>query len=206
MRYRHDTTLRQLAGQLLTRNAIVNDTMTLEEEVRNLCADASYDVDIRAAFLKRLDEGSLTREEDPVSHICAYFPAFDPERKEVFIGHHKKSGLWLFNGGHIDPGETLRESVMREIGEEWGIAVDPASTDTPFALYVTTITQSVSKRPCKYHFDIWFKVPLDKEVAHFDVAKLATEFHEAKWMTIPEAFKIASDPSTRAALSALERA
>jgi len=48
-------------------------------------------------FLQRIEEGKITRDENPKSHFCIYFAAYDPTAKKVFIGHHKKSGFWLFN-------------------------------------------------------------------------------------------------------------
>jgi hypothetical protein len=66
--------------------------------------------EIAKRFLDRLEQGILTKDENPVSHFCAYFSAYDPKVKEIFIGHHNKLGLWLFNGGHIDEGETTNET------------------------------------------------------------------------------------------------
>ena len=45
-------------------------------------------------FLKRLEEGAFTRDENPQSHFCAYFLPYNSENKKVFIVHHKKSSLW----------------------------------------------------------------------------------------------------------------
>ncbi|MEM6618830.1 MAG: NUDIX hydrolase, partial [Pseudomonadota bacterium] len=36
-------------------------------------------------------------------------------------------GSWGFFGGHREPGETLAEAASRELGEELGITLDPAS-------------------------------------------------------------------------------
>ena len=37
------------------------------------------------------------------------------------------NGMWVFPGGHVDKGEALREAGAREVREEAGIEVDPAS-------------------------------------------------------------------------------
>lgn len=64
---------------------------------RSLCdSEVTY-----KAFKKRLEEGNITRDENPKSHFCVWFLPYDLRTKKVFIVHHKKSGLW------ISPGDTL---------------------------------------------------------------------------------------------------
>lgn len=49
-------------------------------------------------------------------------------KRGVVLHRHKRLGLWLQPGGHIDPGETPWDAALREAVEETGLAVAfPAS-------------------------------------------------------------------------------
>lgn len=157
----------------------------------------------RQAFLKRLSQGKLTRDENPETHFCVYFAGVDTGNKQVFLGHHKKSNLWLFNGGHIDQVETPEQAVLREIGEEWGV---PLTLNDLSALRLLTVTNIVdsSKIICKVHYDIWFFAPLAVDAFRPDKKLLQTEFYENKWLTLKEARVKAVDPNTLLALDFIE--
>jgi 8-oxo-dGTP pyrophosphatase MutT (NUDIX family) len=167
----------------------------LEKDIQELLRVGKFEPEMVEKYSARLKEGSLTKEENPQSHFCVYFAAYDPEVKEIFMGHHKKSGLWLFNGGHIDEGETISESLAREIGEEWGMEIGDFKIQNPELLTITKI-DNPTKQTCKLHFDIWHFIPVDKNTFHPDPEKLAEEFHEVQWLSPEEAKKIAVDPNT----------
>ena len=44
-------------------------------------------------------------------------------RRGTVLHRHKKLGIWLQPGGHIDSGETPDEAALREATEELGLAV-----------------------------------------------------------------------------------
>lgn len=176
--------------------------MSLVSEIETIISQNHVDSDISAAYRVRLKEGLLTRDENPRSHVCVYFIPVDVASRQVFIGHHKKSGLWLFNGGHVDPAdESLKVAILREMDEEWGFQKTP--DDSPFLVTITEITSNPAGRLCQWHFDISYKVPMDKSEVVFDPEKLATEFYECHWMAIAEAQKLAKDPTTVQALTVL---
>lgn len=154
-------------------------------------------------FLNRVEEGFLTRDENPLSHFCVYFAAYDSQEKQVFIGHHKKSGLWLFNGGHIDKGETPEGALAREMGEEWGVEISLQRIGKPKLITITPINNLKIK--CSSHYDIWFFVPVSKTQFFPDKEKLDTEFHLTGWKSIEEARKEITDPNTLKAISEFEK-
>lgn len=53
----------------------------------------------------------------------------DAER--VLLAYHSGDGSWLVPGGSVQPGESLREAVIREVQEETGVSVTP---DRPHAV------------------------------------------------------------------------
>lgn len=167
-------------------------------ETINNCQDKTLPV----GFIDRIKEGKLTRDENPLNHLCVYFAAFDPSVKEVFIGHHKKADQWIFNGGHIDKGEIPKQTLEREMAEEWGKVVELRTIGEPRLLTMTHINSP--RIQCTKHYDIWFFVPVSKESFNPDKSLLDTEFHTTGWKTIEEAKRLITDPNTIKAISKFE--
>jgi 8-oxo-dGTP pyrophosphatase MutT (NUDIX family) len=62
----------------------------------------------------------LEEEADPV-HVTSSAIVIGP--RGVVLHRHKRLGLWLQPGGHIDPGEHPAEAALREAREETGLEV-----------------------------------------------------------------------------------
>ena len=173
-------------------------------ELREVIKKKFSNTEISKRFLDRLKQGILTRDENPVSHFCAYFGAYDPKAKEIFIGHHKKSGLWLVNGGHIDKDETLKETLKREIDEEWGLNYEDLEVSEPQLLTIADI-YNPKKQPCRAHYDVWHLVKVDKDTFNPDKEKLAEEFYENRWANLEEVRKlVAKDVNHNKAVDFIE--
>lgn len=43
---------------------------------------------------------------------------------KVLLLHHKKLGVWLYPGGHVEKNETPDQTVIREVKEETGLDVE----------------------------------------------------------------------------------
>lgn len=164
-----------------------------KEITSDICSE-----DVGKRFLERAEGSSLTRDENPVSHFCLYFLPYNPATKQVFIIHHKKSGLWLTPGGHIDEGENLLQALNREILEELGVENKIKDGARPFLLTITPIDRAV--QPCKEHLDLWYRFSTDGSDFKVDTR----EFLDAKWLSINEARKLITDLPNLQALDKME--
>jgi 8-oxo-dGTP pyrophosphatase MutT (NUDIX family) len=74
------------------------------------------------AFLDALDglASPLDQDADPV-HVTGSGLVVGP--RGVVLLEHKRLGIWLQPGGHVDPGETPWEAALRESREETGLDV-----------------------------------------------------------------------------------
>ncbi len=170
--------------------------MTLVEEITGILNDHS-NTTIVNAYKSRLEAGALTREENPHSHFCGYFVPFNKAAGKVLIGSHKKSGLWLMPGGHVEPDEPLLDTLNREIEEELGIRDFYTEMPKAFLLTITHIVSDV--RPCQEHFDMWFLMETREE----DIVVDYSEYHEVRWATLSEARELTKDPANLEALRVL---
>ena len=70
--------------------------MSLENELHEALGQSKVlNAEVAQKYKERIGRGKFTKDEDPVSHFCAYFLPYDPTTKQVLFGHHKKAGKWL---------------------------------------------------------------------------------------------------------------
>ena len=125
-----------------------------------------------------------TRADEPRQHLVAYFLLYDPAAQMLLLVDHKKAGLWLPSGGHVEPDEMPHQTVQRECLEELGIVANLLAPD-PFFLTVTPTVGTVAP-----HVDVtlWYLLRGDcRQPLHHDAA----EFHQIAW------FALAALPPTR---------
>ena len=63
----------------------------------------------------------------PPPYVCMTATGFLIEGQKVLLVKHKKLGIWLSPGGHIDRGELPHKAAEREFREETGIKVRAVS-------------------------------------------------------------------------------
>jgi hypothetical protein len=129
--------------------------MELDAQIRNEVA-ARTPVDEReersiAEFLTAFDRLSSPFDEraDPV-HVTGSAIVLGP--RGVLLLRHKRLGIWLQPGGHIDPGETPWAAALREAHEETGLGVRFLD-DPPTLVHVDVHagTSSTVGRPTPRH-------------------------------------------------------
>ncbi len=172
--------------------------ITLTSQIKQIANDfAQREPEVSKRYLELLEKsGGLTRDDGDHSHFCAYFLPYNPKTNQIFIVHHKKSGLWLSPGGHVDKGELLLDTLNREIKEELGVTNFFSELPKPFLISITPINNP-AQPSCKEHLDIWFL--LETDGSNFDVDP--QEFHNTKWIGLDEAKKIITDEANLKAIS-----
>ena len=170
----------------------------LVDEIRKLARLPQYSRKVAQRFLSRAEQGNLTRDENTESHFCVYFLLYHPQARQVFVVHHKKSGLWLSPGGHIDAYELLFQTLKRKIWEELGFEYNPPPDILPFQLTITPISNPA--HACRMHYEVWYRVSAEGRVISIN----PQEFHEARWLGINEARALVTDPANLEAVGKLQ--
>lgn len=94
---------------------------------------------------------------------------------------HKKSGLWLPPGGHIEPHEDPRITVVREAEEELGASLSDESVGaTPLFI---TVTKTVGITAGHTDVSLWYVVSMDSMAKYQNDA---SEFDSYKWLDLDQ--------------------
>ena len=60
-----------------------------------------------------------TAPTEPAKHLVSYFLLVDPVSGHILLGDHRKSGLWLPSGGHVEPGRTPPTPCVGSASRNW---------------------------------------------------------------------------------------
>lgn len=176
----------------------------LVNQLKKLANSRICQEEIRQQFLDRLKNDHLTRDQGEPTHLTLFIMAIDVSLGMVYLGRHKKSGRWLPSGGHVDKGETIEQTLEREICEEWGMQIKENKIGKPVLLTITEIENPKKWKICRRHYDIWYFVKVNQENFQVDPKIIHDEFYEVRWLDLAEAQRLAGN--TPNVLEALELA
>lgn len=150
-------------------------------------------VDQRETNSRALTLDRLTWPGDPFSegendhHVTA--SAFVVSSRGVILHLHRRLGIWVQPGGHVDPGESPEEACVRETREETGLEV--RHVDPPLLFHV-----DVHPGPKGHtHYDLRYALLADA----LDPTPPDHESPEVYWFDFDEAPRRA-EPTLSAAL------
>jgi 8-oxo-dGTP diphosphatase len=127
----------------------------------------------------------LQKPATPPKHLVSYFVVVDHDH--VLLVDHKKAQLWLPTGGHVEPGEHPRVTVVRELAEELKLELKEPP-DSPLML---TISETVGLTAGHTDVSLWYVLNGDRRApVEFD----AEEFYSVQWFHVDEAPVSRSDP------------
>lgn len=110
----------------------------------------------------------------PPVHLVSYFAPVDFAARALLLADHRKAGLWLPPGGHVEPGESPLETVHREAREELGLEARPWRPEPLFL----TVTETVGSLARHTDVSLWFVLKLAREET---VAPDPGEFAGVRW-------------------------
>lgn len=122
----------------------------------------------------------------PPKHLVSYFAIVDDGN--ILLVDHKNAQLWLPSGGHVEPEEDPRVTVVRELKEELGLDVDVQNIGPPTMI---TVTETVGLASGHTDVSLWYVVQGDRSATlQFD----ESEFNEVRWFPFLQAPLQRSDP------------
>lgn len=144
-------------------------------------------------FLERLPQ-PFSREQ-PEAHFTASALVVDQARARTALVHHRKLGIWVQPGGHLDAQDaTIGAAALREVREETGI-------DGELGPLIHLDVHEIPARadmPAHLHLDVRFLV-----VAPGDELKLSHESTDVRWYSLDDAARV-GDASVARLVAALD--
>jgi len=126
--------------------------------------------------LSWIDSGAeicrLEKPAIPPKHLVSYFAVVDEDH--LLLVDHIDAELWLPTGGHVEPGEHPKATVIREAKEELSIDGEFVKSDPVFL----TVTETVGKSARHKDVSLWYLLKGDRSA---NIVFDDTEFHAIKW-------------------------
>ena len=123
----------------------------------------------------------------PPQHLVAYFALLDPTHQQLLLVDHKNAGLWLPSGGHVEPDEHPRATVIREAREELNLDAHFLLADPLFL----TVTETAGHAARHTDVSLWYVLQGDCTLA---LAYDPEEFYGIAWFPLTDLPLTQCDP------------
>lgn len=160
-----------------------------------------------AAFVRRMLELSgveqaCERAHFTPGHFTASAFVLSPDRRDLVLIHHKKLGIWVQPGGHVEPADAdLLAAARREVLEEVGLAeLEPLQGNRGSLLFDVDIHVIPARKadPAHEHFDVRFAfVAKTRELVHSE------EVADLRWVPLNAVEQMGTDESVLRAVNKL---
>lgn len=160
-----------------------------------------------AAFVERMLElsraaGACERSNFAPGHFTASAFVLSPDRRDLVLIHHKKLGIWVQPGGHVEPAdEDLIDAARREVLEEVGLSdLEPLASPGRSRVFDVDIHLIPARKldPAHEHFDVRFAfVAKTRTLVHSD------EVADLRWVPLSDVEQMGSDESVLRAVHKL---
>jgi ADP-ribose pyrophosphatase YjhB (NUDIX family) len=125
------------------------------------------------------------------AHFTASALVLDASRSRTCLVLHRKLGLWLQPGGHVEPAdESVGRAALREVREETGLETRLAQQSLVH-LDIHRIPDG-AKIPAHLHLDVRFLA-----VADGDELTLSDESTDVRWWPLGQAVRAGDDSLAR---------
>lgn len=146
-------------------------------------------------------EAACERSHFEPGHFTASAFVLSPDHRDVVLIHHKKLGIWVQPGGHVEATDTdLRSAARREVLEEVGLGDLTPIAHGASPLFDVDIHLIPARKvdPAHEHFDVRFAfVAPTRTLVHSE------EVADLRWVPLTEVHTLATDESVMRAVKKL---